>query len=273
MNLHEKHTFTIGQFAALHDINKKTLMWYDEIGLLKPAFIRDNGYRCYTYQQSNLLEVILLLRELDVPIADIKRFMAERSAEKLDVLLAEQLEKIDARMAWLSEVRQVVQDWQGAMQTLGALNLEKIEVIETTEPQYHLLVETSSELSMNEEIARIVSALKTHQVQRRYIVTYGALLPVEALYAERFDDYTALTITLTQPLYQEGLHEQPPGRYLRAYHRGDWERLPECYRAMLAFANHKGLQLQGFVYGKGMNGEVALSMEDYITQIDIPLAD
>ena len=29
--------FTIGQFAALHGINKKTLMWYDEIGLFKPA--------------------------------------------------------------------------------------------------------------------------------------------------------------------------------------------------------------------------------------------
>lgn len=34
--LKEKNTlFTIGQFAALHEINKKTLMWYDEIGLLK----------------------------------------------------------------------------------------------------------------------------------------------------------------------------------------------------------------------------------------------
>ena len=32
--------FTIGQFAELHEINKKTLMWYDEIGLLKPACIK-----------------------------------------------------------------------------------------------------------------------------------------------------------------------------------------------------------------------------------------
>ena len=31
--------FTIGQFAALHEINKKTLMWYDEIGLLKPCLL------------------------------------------------------------------------------------------------------------------------------------------------------------------------------------------------------------------------------------------
>ena len=30
---------TIGQFAALHGINKKTLMWYDETGLFKPAAI------------------------------------------------------------------------------------------------------------------------------------------------------------------------------------------------------------------------------------------
>lgn len=56
--------FTIGQFAALHEINKKTLMWYDEIGLLKPACIKENGYRYYSYQQSAALETILMLREL-----------------------------------------------------------------------------------------------------------------------------------------------------------------------------------------------------------------
>ena len=32
--------FTIGQFAALHEINKKTLMWYDEIGLLNLPVLR-----------------------------------------------------------------------------------------------------------------------------------------------------------------------------------------------------------------------------------------
>ena len=52
--------FTIGQFAALHEINKKTLMWYDEIGLLKPACIKENGYRYYSYQQSAALETILM---------------------------------------------------------------------------------------------------------------------------------------------------------------------------------------------------------------------
>ena len=38
MNKKDKF-LTIGQFAAMHGINKKTLMWYDEIGLFKPASI------------------------------------------------------------------------------------------------------------------------------------------------------------------------------------------------------------------------------------------
>ena len=70
---------TIGQFAALHGINKKTLMWYDEIGLFKPAAVNPvNGYRCYNYYQSPILETILLLRELDVSIGEIKDFMKNR---------------------------------------------------------------------------------------------------------------------------------------------------------------------------------------------------
>lgn len=69
MNIYEEPVFTIGQFAAMHGINKKTLMWYDEIGLLKPAFVRANGYRCYTYKQSGMLETILMLRALHMPIS------------------------------------------------------------------------------------------------------------------------------------------------------------------------------------------------------------
>ena len=83
---------TIGQFAALHGINKKTLMWYDEIGLFKPAAIDpQNGYRCYNYHQSPILETILLLRELDVSINEIQIFMKNRSVENMKCLLEEKI--------------------------------------------------------------------------------------------------------------------------------------------------------------------------------------
>ncbi len=64
--------FSIGTLAKMHGINKKTLMWYDEVGLLKPALVKANGYRYYTCAQSFMLENILMLRELEVSIPKIK---------------------------------------------------------------------------------------------------------------------------------------------------------------------------------------------------------
>ena len=80
--------FTIGQFAAIHGVTKKTLMWYDEMGLVTPAVIGENGYRYYTYQQSSTLETVLMLRELNVSIPEIEGFMEHRSAPGMERLLS-----------------------------------------------------------------------------------------------------------------------------------------------------------------------------------------
>ena len=67
---------------------KKTLMWYDEVGLFRPAAVNSqNGYRYYSYQQSQTLETILLLREMGVSVKEIKAFMQERSAASMEKLL------------------------------------------------------------------------------------------------------------------------------------------------------------------------------------------
>ncbi|MEG1551671.1 MAG: MerR family DNA-binding transcriptional regulator, partial [Oscillospiraceae bacterium] len=63
--------FTTGQFAKLHNINKRTLHYYDDIGLFSPAYKGKNGYRYYTYQQSPTLEMLLTLRELNMSVNEI----------------------------------------------------------------------------------------------------------------------------------------------------------------------------------------------------------
>ena len=96
---------TIGQFAALHGINKKTLMWYDETGLFKPAAKNaENGYRYYSYRQSPLLETILLLRELNVSVAEIQKFIKMRSAESLKNLLEKKIKDVDAQLMHLQAI-------------------------------------------------------------------------------------------------------------------------------------------------------------------------
>ncbi len=66
---------TAAKFAALHRINKSTLLYYDEIGLFSPAIKKPNGYRYYTYRQSSRLEMILTFRELGMSIEEIRDYM------------------------------------------------------------------------------------------------------------------------------------------------------------------------------------------------------
>ena len=106
MMRNKRMLFTIGQFAALHGINKKTLMWYDEIGLFKPVSINaENGYRFYSYYQSTELETILLLRDMKVPIKDIQNFMKSRSAENMAELLGDKIAELDRAIQDLKAVR------------------------------------------------------------------------------------------------------------------------------------------------------------------------
>ena len=97
--------FTIGQFAALHEINKKTLMWYDEIGLLKPACIKEDGYRYYSYQQSAALETILMLRELNVSLDEIKQFMENRTIDNFASLLQEKITELNQTISHLRSIQ------------------------------------------------------------------------------------------------------------------------------------------------------------------------
>ena len=81
-------------------------MWYDEIGLFHPSLIHpENGYRYYSYYQSAILETILLLRELDVPIDEIRAFMKNRSAANMEQLLREKIEENPSKPKYLLTVR------------------------------------------------------------------------------------------------------------------------------------------------------------------------
>ena len=130
MNRKDKF-LTIGQFAALHGINKKTLMWYDEIGLFQPAAVNpENGYRYYTYHQSSLLETILLLRELDVSIKEIQKFMHSQSAQTLKCLLDEKISDLDLKLAHMKAVRKTLCSYRQNMEILLTMDLSKISIIE-----------------------------------------------------------------------------------------------------------------------------------------------
>lgn len=57
--------YTVKQLARIAGVSVRTIHYYDEIGLLKPAFVKENGYRGYTDAELLKLEQILFFKELD----------------------------------------------------------------------------------------------------------------------------------------------------------------------------------------------------------------
>lgn len=64
-------TYTVNQLAKLAGTSVRTLHYYDEIGLLKPSFIGNNGYRHYEEKELLKLQQILFFRELEFPLEEI----------------------------------------------------------------------------------------------------------------------------------------------------------------------------------------------------------
>jgi MerR family transcriptional regulator, thiopeptide resistance regulator len=78
--------FTVKQLSKMAGVTPRTLRHYDDIGLLKPSRVGDNGYRYYGEEALLKLQQILFYRELDFPLDDIKKIMRSRDFDVLGAL-------------------------------------------------------------------------------------------------------------------------------------------------------------------------------------------
>ena len=74
--------YTVNKLAKISGVSSRTLRFYDEIDLLKPAFYGDNQYRYYEEEQLLMLQQILFFRELGFPLNDIQRIISRGSRRK-----------------------------------------------------------------------------------------------------------------------------------------------------------------------------------------------
>lgn len=78
--------YTVNKLAKLSGVSIRTLHFYDEIGLLKPAYYGDNNYRYYEEEQLLMLQQILFFREIGFPLNDIQRVLSSNDFDKIEAL-------------------------------------------------------------------------------------------------------------------------------------------------------------------------------------------
>ena len=90
----------IGEFSRLTHLSIRTLRRYHEGGLLEPELVdASSGYRYYSADQIPSAQVIHRLRELDVPLADVRRILGASDPDQRAALVAEHLVRLEADLA------------------------------------------------------------------------------------------------------------------------------------------------------------------------------
>lgn len=77
---------TVNEVSKLAGVSIRTLQYYDKIGLLKPARYTESGYRLYDDTGLERLQQILLFRELEFPLKEIKEIITGSNFDKVKAL-------------------------------------------------------------------------------------------------------------------------------------------------------------------------------------------
>ncbi|MFA7573061.1 MAG: MerR family transcriptional regulator [Lutispora sp.] len=78
--------YTVQKLGKMAGISTRTLRYYDEIGILKPARINSSGYRIYGQSEVDRLQQILFYRELGIALESIRDIMASPSFDSVIAL-------------------------------------------------------------------------------------------------------------------------------------------------------------------------------------------
>ena len=96
---------TVNEVSKLAGVSIRTLQYYDKIGLLHPTGYTDAGYRLYDDADLERLQHILLFRELEFPLKDIKMIVNSPDFDRSKAL-EQQIELLsgsdyyDCRAVW-----------------------------------------------------------------------------------------------------------------------------------------------------------------------------
>ena len=91
---------TVGEFSRMTHLSVKTLRHYHQVGLLEPAEVNPGtGYRYYLPDQVPTAQVIRRLRDLEMPVAEVKEVLQTSDTSVRNVLIAAHLDRLELELA------------------------------------------------------------------------------------------------------------------------------------------------------------------------------
>ena len=272
MQKYTKPYINTGAFAKLCGTNKRTLIHYEEIGLFSPAYTDDRGYRYYSETQCDVFSIITALKEIGMPLSQIKDYLDTRHPDALADLLTTQHQRIKQEIANLNRLDLMIQTKlslvaQSKKVTVNTVTLEYCE-------EEYLVISPHIDSNEHEKVLHTLynhlAFCNTHKLNIGH--PYGAMIRTAHLIQKAYDIYAYFFIKVLTPPASVPCYTKPEGRYLTTYLQGDYYNSETSYTMLLDYASSHNLVLGDYSFKEAIIDEVAeKSIDNYITKISIPV--
>ena len=263
-----EYLYSSGEFARRTGVNKRTLHYYNDIGLFCPAVTGENGYHYYSCFQFAQLELILTLRRIGLSIEEIRDYVTQPKGPAVSQMMEQKIQLINESIQQLLDTQDFLEQKASRLKTSMEARYGRIELCTLPERRIILSEPITGRYDAADFSVAADFSLRLKQLFHLYD-SFGSCIPVQALQQGRFEEYESFYA------YCPGAAEVwdrvlPAGTYLRAFCIGEWSRLPEVYRSILDYARRERLTLIGHAYEEGLNEMAIQSQSDYVTMITIP---
>lgn len=116
--------YSTGQFAKLANVTERTIRYYDKIGLLKPSFVMDNGYRRYTQSDLLKLQKILSLKHMGFSLEEIYPMVSKE--QNIKESFSMQIDLLDNQIKHLQVIRDSM---ESLVQNVDEKNIDWNQII------------------------------------------------------------------------------------------------------------------------------------------------
>lgn len=252
---------TVSEFAKLHHVNRRTLHYYDEIGLFKPALKGENGYRYYDLSQSIDFIFIRTLKELGMSIEEIKEYYEHPNTEKFLEIADVKIEELDQKIAHLEKLKTSLIKRKEQLNEAEKANPIHIEIQKLdSEPVTIIYLEKHQE-----NTDTLLPELLKEDGAEVLFEGAGRIVSLKSVEKEAYNHVEAIY------LLKKGSEIRPAGDYLVGYIKGNWNEIGKLYRKMLKKAEDEHLKLGDTCWEMGLNEFAIESEKDYVTKVMIPI--
>ncbi|REK75581.1 MerR family transcriptional regulator [Paenibacillus paeoniae] len=270
MNENPNNYLTTGEFARLCKVNKQTLIYYDQIGLLSPIHKDAKGYRYYSIRQLEFFNVISLLKELGMTLNDIQRYTLNKSPESFLSLLYEQKAELKEKREQIEMNERIIHAKIKTLEYVCRTDLDQIMVQSCPETTLYLSKDIK-DVSSDERVTRIsdfYNELQQAQLDTGYPL--GSITRREQILSGEFTNYSYLY--MEQPNSKEDVPylRTAQGNFLTGFHNGGAATIHETYIRLLDQMTELKFTLGEYVFEECIYDNVVIKQEEnYITKIMI----